>query len=69
MLMLVIHSSSLIHFLIYPTLKGDNHMLGVHLFSLAACTLCLCGYLFFFPLSQEGCVHCPSLYASPVSAP
>ena len=28
MLMLVIRSSPLIHFLIYPSLQGDNHMLG-----------------------------------------
>ena len=27
------------------------------------------GYLFFLRLCREGCVHCPSLYASPLSAP
>ena len=41
----------------------------VHLFSLTPCTLCRRGYLFFFRLCRKGCVHCPSLYASPLSAP
>ena len=27
------------------------------------------GYLFFFQLCYEGCLRCPSLYASPLSPP
>ena len=41
----------------------------VNLFHLTACTLCRGGYLFFFWLCWKGCMHCPSLYASPLSAP
>ena len=45
------------------------HGVYVHLFGLTPCTLCRRGYLFFFRLCRKGCVHCPSLYASPLSAP
>ena len=41
----------------------------VHLFRLAACTLCPGVYFFFFPLCREGRLRCPSLHASPLSAP
>ena len=45
------------------------HGVYVHLFGLTPCTLCRRGYLFFFRLCRKGCVPCPSLYASPLSAP
>ena len=41
----------------------------VHLFCLTTFPLCHGAYVFFFQLCHEGCVHCPSLYASPLFAP
>ena len=44
-----------------------RHRVYMHLFHLTAFILCDVGYLLFFQLCLEGCVHCPSLYASPLS--
>ena len=49
----------------WPLRRGAS----VDIFRLTACILGRRGYLFFFWLCREGCVRCPSLYASALWAP